>query len=35
MKNHGFEEGKYGINFRFWKPIVEKSKIVIIRRRIR
>ena len=25
----------YGINLRFWKPIVEKSKIVIIRRKIR
>ena len=25
----------YGISLRFWKPIVEKSKIVIIRRKIR
>ena len=25
----------YGISLRFWKPIVEKRKIVIIRRKIR
>ena len=28
-------KGDYGISLRFWKPIVKKRKIVIIRRKIR